>query len=161
MTLSVFYEPEQKTFFDTFNKKIEQKKSSEPQNLSALPSSKTISPSPKTLSPSTKNITSSPIITIDDDESSSIPQPPKKLAKSSKVCNWPLRNSHDVIILVFTPFKASKIYQACNSWPDKWAETSSTQITWPFTCQAKSWDGWHRGETSKEGSKKTTERKRE
>jgi len=86
MTLYEFYEPEQKTFFDTFNTKIEQKKSSEPQNSSALPSSKTISPSPKTLSPSTKNITSPPIITIDD-ESSSIPQPPKKLAKSSKVCN--------------------------------------------------------------------------
>ena len=161
MTLYVFYETVQKTFFDTFNKKIEQKKSSEPQNSSALPSSKTISPSPKPLSPSTKNITSPPIITIDDEESSSRPQPPKKLAKSSKVCNRPLRNSHDVIILVFTAFKASEIYQACNSWPDKWAKTSYAQITWPFTCQAKSWNSWHRGKTSKEGSKKTSERKRE
>ena len=100
ISLYFCYEFQQKTFFDTFNKKIEQKQNNEQKNTSVSSSSETVP---------LKNATPSHIITIDDDESSPIPEPPKKLlAKSSKVRNKLHRIHYVIIILVFITNEGQK-----------------------------------------------------
>ena len=85
------YESKQKTFFDTFNKKIKQKQTNEQQNTSVRGQT------------SSSESTPSQIITIDDDEPSPIPQPSKKLlAKSSKVRDKLHRIQYLIIIIVTT-----------------------------------------------------------
>ena len=84
ISLYFCYEFQQKTFFDTFNKKIEQKQTNEQQKTSVSGQTSSSESTPSV----TKTAAPSQIITIDDDEPSPIPEPPKKLlAKPSKVRN--------------------------------------------------------------------------